>query len=79
MTKPNDKVLRLAAAQITRTLAINGHSYQRISYGGSDGVGETCCVCGATRGQLHAVGCLVERCPVCRVEQLGFCDCSKRP
>jgi len=78
MSKPNHDMQRLAEAQAMRTLMISGRNYSRVSYG-SEGAGPTCCCCGAARGQLHVARCLIERCPICRVEQLGFCDCSKRP
>jgi hypothetical protein len=36
---------------------------------------KTCHDCGCSKGQLHTMGCSVERCPRCG-KQLISCDCN---
>ena len=67
------------AAQLQTTVVIGGIERQRIRYGeeaedwGADR--QPCHDCGAAKGQFHAFGCDVERCPVCG-GQLIFCECD---
>ena len=68
----------LMASQAQTTYPIGGKEYQRVPYGseaddwGADRL--PCHDCAAVKGQLHAVGCDVERCPVCGGQVIS-CDC----
>lgn len=46
---------------------IDGKTYHRIAYGDEDGDWgadrQPCRNCQVNRGQLHRIGCFVERCP----------------
>jgi hypothetical protein len=70
---------RLAEAQLITTCFPNGIEKARIRYGseredwGADR--RPCHDCAAIKGEFHALGCDVERCPVCDGQVFG-CDCD---
>jgi putative GTP pyrophosphokinase len=68
----------LMSSQTQTTYLIGGKVYQRVPYGSEPedwGAHQAPCHdCAAVKGQLHAVGCDVERCPVCGGQVIS-CDC----
>jgi hypothetical protein len=65
-----------------KSVVIRRKEYPRIPYGSEPGAEwraneGSCHDCGATKGQLHAVDCDVERCPRCR-EQAISCGCENK-
>ena len=72
------RIARLEAAQEITDFNRGGTRYPRIRYGeenedwGAER-GELCHDCGARVGQYHALGCDVERCPICD-EQALCCE-----
>ena len=70
---------RIKEAQLLHTLYRSGRAFRRISYGseledwGADQ--RPCHDCHVIKGELHVLGCDVERCPACH-EQLLTCDCE---
>lgn len=58
---------RIAEAQLQREFVIRGRRFKRIPYGSERPPwrGATCGDCYVKRGQLHVVGCDIERCPAC--------------
>jgi len=69
---------RIAEGQTVTTYSIGGKEYPRIRYGdeAADWGAKThpCHDCAVVKGQLHVLGCDVERCPVCK-GQVITCDC----
>ena len=72
------RIKALEQAQAVRVFSQDGVEYSRIRYGEESedwGAqrGEPCHDCGACSGQYYALGCDVERCPLCG-EQALCCD-----
>lgn len=68
---------RIAEAQDDAQIEICGVEYDRIAYGSDYPNGKPRCRdCGVSHGQLHVVGCCVERCAKCGAGQActGCCD-----
>ncbi|MCE9553791.1 MAG: hypothetical protein K8T91_10520 [Planctomycetes bacterium] len=68
----------LEEAQLVHSFEKAGTTVDRIPYGNEDddwgaSRGELCHDCEAAAGQYHALGCDVERCPLCG-EQALCCD-----
>ena len=69
---------RIDAAQNEKTADVGGQEYPRLGHGalGSNGGFDVACRdCAVLPGQLHVSGCMVERCPRCKVRQRFGCAC----
>lgn len=60
-------------AQYQLTYELNGTSYPRIPYSGSD----PCRDCAVQSGMLHVPGCCLERCACCKEGQAISCGCRE--
>lgn len=68
---------RIEEAQEHTHDTIGGVKYTRIAYGLDYPDAKTRCRdCGVAHGQLHVVGCCVERCPRCKDQAIG-CGCDE--
>ena len=69
----------LEVSQAITVFHINGKEYPRVPYGNETGYKQestlSCRDCAAVKGQFHAFGCDMERCPLCD-EQALFCGCK---
>lgn len=56
---------------------IKSDTYERIKYGNEieSWGGDKCGDCGVEKGELHILGCDIERCPKCN-KQLISCKCD---
>ena len=75
---PSARIAALEEAQVLTAFTKDGVQHPRVRYGdesedwGAES-GQLCSGCGARKGQYHALGCEVERCPVCDWQALD-CD-----
>jgi len=71
---------RLRASQLDPTILVGGVERRRIRYGDEAddwGANERPCHdCAAIKGELHAQGCDVERCPACGGQLWFGCECD---
>jgi ppGpp synthetase/RelA/SpoT-type nucleotidyltranferase len=65
-------------AQSEPSIWLDGKEWKRIRFGeeGGDHSSDACHDCGALQGQLHVMGCDVERCPACK-NQFISCECNE--
>jgi hypothetical protein len=73
-----EQIKALERAQAVTAFTKDAVQHPRIRYGDEGEewraeCGESCRVCGARRGQYHALGCEAERCPICDWQALS-CD-----
>ena len=70
---------KIQAAQLLTHYTISGQKHPRIRFGdeGHPGWGQKPCLdCAVLKGQFHVPDCEYEKCPACRADRAGPCQCD---